>query len=370
MLREMRVDDYEAIASVLTRNGLRTPTPGQWRFFWDEAPARPQLARIPMGWVAEDDTGRVVGTFRNAAFLYEWNQRPVRAVVASAWAVDPEHRRQSLGLAAEYFRQRDVDLLLNTTAVTETSGKAFLAFGAHRVPQPTYTERLLWITGYVGFAAGYLREKRLPGAAAMAYPAGMAMRAADYLRGRRRRSGAGNVRRIADFDERFDRLWSALRQQRDRLRAVRDRTTLAWRFALEREPPLIVALERDAELDGYAILVRRDQEAAGMRRMEVADLQVTGDDADGVRKVMIGALREARGQGIHLVAMSGQNDAKRRALATLEPHRKTVSGWPLYYKARDAALADALRSPDAWDMSPYDGDLLWSGVFPAVPAAA
>ena len=42
-----------------------------------------------------------------------------------------------------------------------------------------------------------------------------------------------------------------------------------------------------------------------------------------------------------------------------------MPGWPLYYKAVDAALQEPLQSPDAWDMSLYDGDMLWSGAFDA-----
>src|SRR4029450_1112417 len=104
---------------------------------------------------------------------------PVRVVVASAWAVDPAQRHRSLMLATEYFKQTHADVLLNTTAVAETSGKAFLKFRAERVPQPTYTTRLLWITGYVGFAANLLRARRIPAASILQYPAASAMKLAD-----------------------------------------------------------------------------------------------------------------------------------------------------------------------------------------------
>jgi hypothetical protein len=364
-LRETRFDDYAGVASVLVRNGLRTPTPEQWAYFWANTPGDELLSGIPMGWVLEDETSAIVGTFRNVALAYDWNRRPVRVVVASAWAVDPAHRRWSLGLATEFFRQRAVDVLLNTTAVAETSGKAFLAFGAERIPQPSYTERLLWITGYAGFAAGLMRERGLPAAPVLKYPLGAGMWALDRVNGAGRASDAGGaaVRHVPDFDDRFDRFWDMVRRKSNRLRAVRDRATLAWRFALEHERPLIVALEDGADVAAYAVLVRRDQVNAGLRRLEVADLQALDDDPQRVRALMAGVLGLARDLDIHLVAMSGQNESKRQALAGLKPYRKTAAGWPLYYKARDAELNVALRSPDAWDLSPFDGDILWSGVF-------
>jgi hypothetical protein len=359
-LREIRFDDYDGIGAVLVRNGLRRPTPEQWTYLWNANPHREQLAGIPLGWVLEHDPDGLVGTFRNIPFLYEWNGRPIKVAVASAWAVDPIHRHQSLRLAMEYFKQPLVDVLLNTTAVAETSGKAFLKFRAERVPQPAYTTRLLWITGYVGFAASLLRARRIPAASVLQYPAASGAKLADVVRYRRSRAHEPVV--IVDaFDARFDRFWGAMRQRRERLHAVRDAATLTWRFALERQRPTIVAVPRGNTLAGYAVLVRRDQ--GELLRFEVADLQALDDDARVLRAVVSGALGAAARQGVHLVAMTGFCGAKRHALNALKPHVKTVPGWPLYYKSIDGTLEEPLRSADAWDLSLYDGDTLWSGMF-------
>ncbi len=355
-LRELRRNDYAEVVAVLVGNGLRKPTPEQWEYLWSATPHPAQLDGMPAGWLLLDDKDGVVGTFRNISFLYEWNQRPIRVAIASAWAVDAVHRRSSLMLATEYFKQPRADVLLNTTAVAETSGKAFLAFRAERVPQPTYTTRLLWITGYGGFAANLVRERGLP--SGLRHPATIAVWLGDITR---RRAGSDGVRALDKFDGRFDRFWSAARARRDRLQAVRDAATLTWRFALEREQPLIAVLERSNELVAYAVLVRRDQN--DYRRLEVADLQALDDRPELVREVMVGALRLAREQGTHLVAMSGHNESKREALGALRPHLKQTPGWPLYYKAVDASLLEPLRSPTAWDLSMYDGDGLWSAMF-------
>jgi hypothetical protein len=359
-LREFGLDDYADVVAVLGRNGLRKPTREQWRYLADGPPQRAQLAGIPAGWILEHDIDGVVGTFRNIPFLYEWNGNPARSVVASAWAVDPAHRHQSLMLATQYFRQPNVDVLLNTTAVAETSGKAFLAFRAAKVPQPSYTTRLLWITGYGGFAADLLRERGLP--SGLRWPTAAALRIADRFRGGARGSTL-DVRAANGFDDRFDRFWAAQRLRRDRFQLVRDAATLRWRFALERVPPVVAVVERSGALAAYAILVRRDDN--DLRRCEVVDLQAIDDDADLIRAVMAGALRLARDQGVHLVAMTGHNDVKRQALHALRPHVKSAAGWPLYYKAVDASLKDPLESASAWDLSLYDGDALWSAMFPA-----
>jgi len=74
-------------------------------------------------------------------------------------------------------------------------------------------------------------------------------------------------------------------------------------------------------------------------------------------------LRLAREQSVHVVALTGHNEAKREALLTLGPHVKATPGWPLYYKAADPSLMVPLRSSGAWDISLYDGDALWSAMF-------
>jgi len=359
-IRELRQDDYAGVAAVLGRNGLRAPAPEQWRYLADATLQRRPLAHVPLGWILEDDQHGIVGTFRNIPFLYEWNQRAVRVVVASAWAVDAAFRRHSLMLASSYFTQDDVDVLLNTTAVADTSGKAFLAFGAEKVPQPAYTTRLLWITGYRGFAANLLRERGVPGASWLQHPAGVAAWIGDTPR--RRGRMRDRVRAAAAFDARFDRFWATQREEPDRLRMPRDAATLTWRFALERTPPLVAVLERGSNVAGYCVLVQRNQ--GMLRRAEVADLQALNDDPDVVREVMTGALRLAREAGIHLVAMTGVGDRKREALSALRPHRKISPGWPLYYKASDPSLTAPLQSPSAWDVSLYDGDALWAAMFP------
>jgi hypothetical protein len=359
-LRELRLDDYAEVVAVLGRNGLRKPTPDQWKYLWEATPHRTQLANIPAGWLLVDDREGVVGTFRNLPFLYEWNQRPIRVVVASAWAVDAEHRHRSLMLATEYFKQTGVEVLLNTTAVAETSGKAFLAFRAERVPQPGYTTRLLWITGYGGFAGNVVRERGLP--SVLRFPASLAAWIGDAPR--RWRRSADRVQAVGEFEARFDRFWATLRERRHRLQMIRDAATLTWRFALEREPPLIAVLERDGALAGYAVSVRRDQ--GDLRRLEVVDLQAVDDDPAVVREVLSGVLRLAHERDVHLVALTGYNEAKRDALSTLGPHLKTTPGWPLYYKAADASLTVPLRSSNAWDLSLYDGDAVWSAMFATI----
>ncbi len=222
-LREATLEDHSAIMAVHRRNGLVVMDHERWIRRWTENPFRAASPEIPMGWVLTVDDGTIVGTIGNVVVGYEWNGRRLAAAVVSAWAVDAPYRNSSLGLAATYFTQKGVDLLLNTTA-NQAAGAVFTAFRAERVPCPFYADRLLWITNYAGVAASTLRRRGVPGAGLLKYPGALALRWLDRLRGRNRIGRlAESVHPATSIDERFDAFWERLRRRPDTLMAVRNR---------------------------------------------------------------------------------------------------------------------------------------------------
>jgi len=222
-LREATLDDHAAIMGVLRRNGLAEVDYDRWARRWTVNPFRAKRPEIPMGWVIGD-----------IPFGYEWNGRKLMAAVVSAWAVDAAHRTASLGLAAKFFAQEGVDLLVITTA-NNASGAVFRALRAEPIPCPGYMDRLVWITDYAAVSADRLRRRGVPAAPLAKYPAGLALRALDRARGRNRLGRrSGSVRPVEANDGRFDALWDRLRRRADRLQAVRDRAALSWHLDLSR----------------------------------------------------------------------------------------------------------------------------------------
>ncbi len=360
-VRAARLEDHAPIAAVLRRNGLTCPDYDGWAHLWVGHPCRDQLRDVAIGWVLEDAGGSVVGTFGNIPLIYEYGGRRLRAAAASAWAVDPRHRRGSLLLLGRFFQQKNVDLLLDTTA-DAPAAKAFEAFKARRVPHPEYDQALFWPTRFRAFAAAVLRRRhRMLGA--LALPAAFVLRGLDALRGwgswRHLPASdpeVGTVVALNGFDARFDSLWAALRRRfPERLMAARDRATLEWHFRSARKP-LVLGLEKAGELTGYVVLIRRDRQEIGLRRLQVADLQVAGEDPAAVRTLIAAALRQAREDGIGVVEAIGFGPAKRQALISLSPRRRRLPSWPFFYKATDPRRLPELDRVAAWDPSPYDGD--------------
>ncbi len=355
IVREATFDDYEGIMAVRSACGLSVRDRASWEHHWTGNPHWTPGTTI--GWVIESPDGRILGTFVSIPVAYQLGGRRLIAGVGNSYAVLPEGRKRSLQIVTEFCDQSHVDLLLSSTPAAMVAELLQKLFGALRAPYPAHTGVLSWITDYRGFAGAMLRRKGVRVASGLGHFAGPVLWASDTLR-RRGQSGRSQleVQRLDEFDERFDTFWSRLRQRAERLLAVRDRATLAWHFSAAYTPGReILGLHQGDELVGYAVLIRMDQEAIGLKRLRVCDLQTPEDNPAHVESLMSSALKAARRSGIHMVEIMGHDGFKRRVIDRLNPHRRE-GGMQCLYWAKDPELAAPLLLPETWALSPYDGD--------------
>ncbi len=350
--------DEDAICRIAARNGLSALDPSTIRNSRSLHPFAHEFRDIPAGWVLEID-GAIVGNLSNIHMLYELGGRRLLATVASAWAVDSEHRGKALRLMSTFFRQKGVDLLLNVSASPATA-KILTGMKIPRLPIPDYGRPCFWATRPRAFARAALTRRGISGAAALAWPAGFALLARDVIRqsGRGRLSSA--VRRIDAFDDRFDDLWNDIAAGPVRLRAVRTRAVLEWRYRAElreRRASILIA-ERAGRLSGYAVLTSRpDSDAAaegGMSLCDVADLQAAGDDPATFRDLLLACICSAREDGRDAVKFMTGTPAKRLPAERLHPISYQMPFWQQYFQAGSPELAAALAGADAWDFSLFD----------------
>ncbi len=357
-VREATLDDFPAISEVVRRNGLASTKYDQWARLWNDNPFRSELS-VPVGWLLENKAQGIVGSLTNIGRMYAYNCEQLRVASASAWAVDSPYRSSAIFLAKQFFAQKNVDLLLNTTA-SEAAADVFKAFRCSEMPDPSYMRVLFWVTRYSGFAGSVLRKLHIPALPGLKHAAAMALYFRDLMGPRRVRFRSMKTCVLDGFDERFDTLWELLRCRQDRLLAVRTAEALAWQFrpAMESGNAAIIALLEGETLSGYLIMTRGDDERIGLRRFRIVDIQTIRDEADFVLSLTHAALEHAVRSGVDVVEAVGFHKSKRDLLEQLRPSHRTYPSCPYLYKVKPDGqpLRDALRNANVWDASLFDGD--------------
>ncbi|MGA2040657.1 MAG: hypothetical protein ABSH42_15360 [Bryobacteraceae bacterium] len=354
-LRTATWGDADAIGQLMERNGLGALDRAAWRTQWEAYPFAAEFRDVAIGWVLETETGGVVGYLGNVHMLYDLCGRSVKGAITTAWAVDASHRSRSLQLMIAFLKQKNVDLWLDGSA-SLTASRVLTGMKVARIPVAGYEVPCFWAARPRGFAKAVLLRRAIPGAGILAAPAGMLLNARDTIL----RSGRGRVsstmQRLGDFDDRFETFWQNLRADPPRLRAVRTRAVLEWRFGaqLRNRCATIVAAGRDGNLTGYAVLIRRQFPDLGMDLYDVADLQSIRDDPATIRDLLLGAIAIAREDGVDAVKFMTGTPAKRAPADELRPYTYRLAFWQLYYKVQATELKAALATADAWDFSLFD----------------
>ena len=353
-IRPAAFTDAVAIRQVHERNGMGDLDTAAWRFCWEFYPFATEFQDVPMGWVLETGAGEVVGTLGNVHMLYELSGRRYKAAIAASWAVDAAYRGKSLHLTTTFFKQQGVDLWINGSA-NPSASRVLAGLRIPRMPIPGYSIPCFWAANPIGFARAGLQRRSTPAASLLAYPAGIALLLRDVFRSSGRGGLSTAISRLSAFDERFDSLWDRIAAGPPRLRAVRTRAVLDWKFRadLTAGRAAILVAESGGKPAGYTVLLERQGSDLGMSLYDVADIQAADDDPKVYGDLLKGAVQLARKEGVDAVKLLTGTPAKRIPAAALQPYTYELPYWQLYYKAKPD-LATALTTADGWDFSLFD----------------
>lgn len=366
-LRAASIDDAPAITAFLAALGLVMPDGPEavihhWQGLWTDNPALAHHADdVALGWVLED-AGAIKGFFGNIPQVSWLAGKPVLISSARAWALDPGYRTETPWLCEAFFGQNNVDVVLISSA-NPPAGKRCLAFGGAKMPQPGYADILYWVVDAPGFLKAAFRKKGrgsfMAGLLGLigSVPLDFSMRIA----GRRPYGALDNITPIGveAIDGAFDALWERRKEQLSSVMlASRDAETLKWYFSLGAASDAVRILRYDDgdSLKGYAVLVREDAPAIGLRRLKIADLFIDDDDPKVLQALLAGAYEYAMAHRCHVLELIGLPQELRAAVMKTRPMARSMATFPFFYKAMNDDLAGALSSPASWYVTAYDGD--------------
>ncbi len=359
--REAQFTDFEEVAKLKLQLDLSTDSIENWHRFWRDNAAVSFAKAPPIGWVLEADA-RIVGYLGNIPLLYHYGTQRLLTAAASGFAVQPAYRAFSIGLVASFYRQKNVDLFLNTTAI-ESVGKLVKAFHAEALPQDDYDTVLFWVLDaarFVEIVAKKLGARSKLGTVGKIL--GFVMRTEKALRRRCPRRTPGKFRitesSISEIGSDFEELWQRKLAEKPRLLADRGQLYLRWHFTIPSSEKVtrVLRCERQGRLTGYAIVQIQTERETGLCRCLLADMLVEGDTPDAVESLVAMAHDFAKESGCHVFEILGFPKNLRQVLLPWNPYSRKYADSPFYFKAKDRALHEILRKEDSWYACPFDGD--------------
>lgn len=336
-LRPARFDDYPAIAALQEANGLVPKPREEWEHSWTANPAMCDVPGWTMGWVQEDEAGRIVGSIGSIPFTYYLRGRKYICATGCGWAVDPAYRGFSIPLIWSQMQQPGLDLHIATTPGPAVA-IVFPRIGFTRVPVGQWDRAAVWATGSLGLTGSRPREGAWPS--------------------RKLKTGTELSWRC-DFDSQFDEFWQELQARNPNLLlSCRAKAVLDWHFkhGIRKDRIRIVKAHQGRRLVAYAVLDRRDTRRFNLRRMLLIDYQELEPGGGLCPAILAFAIRCCRREGVQLLENPGCWIEQPGLLNRTAPFHRSLKSWTYFYRAPAPALADALQDPACWRPTQYDGD--------------
>jgi hypothetical protein len=360
--REVRFSDFESVATLKERGGLRKDNQENWCRLWQQNPAMAVAnSQLSMGWVLETAQG-IVGYQGNVPVLYQFGGRTLVAATGTGLVIEPAYRARCMGLIASFYRQQGVDLFLMTFAIAPVT-KLSKALHAKALAQHDYDKVLFWVLDVHQFTKALAAKFGLgSGMGAVGTFLGSSALRVDALR-RGPRGRTANKFGITEIDvkdigDEFQALWQRKLTEAPRLLSDRSPASLRWHFTIpgSSSTAAVLCCHRFERLVGYAIVQHTIDRETDMRRSMLADILVEQDDSSVTETLLEAAYSNAVASGGHLFEVVGLPGHIRQILMRWKPYVRTHPTDPLIYKTADEALARTLAHENAWYAGPFDGD--------------
>lgn len=367
VVREAQFEDFTQISEMNMRLGQGPDSPENWLRLWRDNPTIKALgAPARIGWVLQD-ADRIVGFLGSIPLSYEFASAPVLAAATCRFAVEPPYRVFSHLLVMAFFRQREFQLFIDSSA-TPAAGKIMVAVKARAIPQRDYDTILFWVLNPLRYSAYALRKIGIDRiwVAAGSYFGSLALRISSLYWNQKPSPSVKNLvvrqESLSSLGEQFETFVQSVNVRNQRIFAKRSPEILRWHFEppQNRRPVSLLVCYQGSGMRGYLILRNYEETIDGLKRAVVADLLVERNDPSVTAALFRSALGAAQNSGADILEVTGFPVEMRDCLQEWRPYTRKLPANPFYYRAKDKTMQDHLQQESAWYACPYDGDsTLW-----------
>jgi len=358
VLREVQISDHEKVKSLFHQIGMPSESIEAWNAY-RKSPALKKTGRsFPFGWVLEAGNN-IVGYLANIPMMYSYQGFDVFVAVARGYAVAPEYRSHGLKLALKYFKQLEVDALLNTTA-NEYSAAVFRYFKAKPVPQAHYNEALFLVFNSWRFLRAVFIKCKFPGAIASGAALFLAplFKIITILKQKETYSHQQDLllKRVCvdELGEEFDKLW-AIKREQEVFYTDRSVAMLQWRVNIAPSNYHMYGAYLKDKFLGYILLKIEHVEHLNLKRCLIIDIFGDFGNEENLVVLISELVREVKDLSVDTLEIIGFPQAIRKIVKRLLPFKRIISNWP-YFKFMTQDLKTVCQNSDFWYVSLMDGD--------------
>ena len=354
-IREATYKDLEDIKTLCIRNGLRVTKINEE--VWKNHPSINDFVDVPIGWVLENESKKIVGVILNLFMTYQLNGKNYKASVVSTWAVDDNYRSDSMNLIFKWIYQKNVDLLVDNRR-TERSSKILKSFKFKNVPTKDYEKIIYWVLDYPNFIKSAIKKKLKIQIGPISIIPAAILRFYDLVMNRNKNFYLNKKTiEVESFDKKFDSFWNKL-PKNNKFMAERNSSSLEWHFGrgIKKKIISVLTLSNENNLNGYIVIMRSDNKEIGLKRMKIADIQTSSNIEEDTNNLIANAIAYARKQGVHILELTGFGKKIREQALKTNPYVRTLSYSPFFYKIMSEKLKNVFSDDIEWDASLFDGD--------------
>ncbi|MDP3803741.1 N-acetyltransferase [Brevundimonas sp.] len=353
-LREIVETDYPGVQALHRSVGWPPRSLAGWR--WLHANPARQETEAPAGWVADGPDGALVGHVGNLIQRFHLGDQVLHGATGFSIIVLPSARGTGREMLRTFNAQQDLFALWTFNA-NPLSSPLYARHGMAPWPETTHALKLGWPLALAPLVLG--RALKTLHNLAPGPVSGLGEQLMNDRLGRAARlSLPPGVVPLTDFGDRssYADFWQALKAE-DRLLSDRSPEILRWRLQDPdlTQPPLLLGLERDGVLTGYALAMMAKGNTLEPPVLEIVDLEALADQPDAIPTLMAALKDAARQMGAAKLRLQTVAPRMLSRLGRFARTARPEGGWGHCH----VRFAPGAPSPDLWAPTPWDGDYVF-----------